>query len=129
MLKVEMNARDALFVSQIVTRNGVLTIGAPTSPFLTNAMMYTFDRAMAEFYHVNELVFTRFVSSRTYGKLDEAFAVIGVAANEFPHAKLAINRSKRVIYPEDFIEKLEDLSSLLRRKFRLEGRGKGRSRR
>lgn len=40
---VELSAQDLHFIRRIVCREGALTIGAPSSPILSNAVMYEFD--------------------------------------------------------------------------------------
>lgn len=44
---VQLTGEDISFVRRIVCRNDSLTIGAPSSPLLTNAMMFDFDEAMS----------------------------------------------------------------------------------
>lgn len=40
---IDLTARDVDFVQRIVCRYGVLTIGAPSSPIISNLVMYEFD--------------------------------------------------------------------------------------
>jgi RNA-directed DNA polymerase len=91
--------RDTTFFKQIVCRAGELTIGAPSSPFLTNAMMLWFDEKVAEYCLANGLLYTRyaddlFLSAFEPGKLQAALGVVREAAGNFPYANLRINEEK-----------------------------------
>jgi RNA-directed DNA polymerase len=91
--------KDTSFFVQIVCRAGELTIGAPSSPFLTNSMMLSFDEKVAQYCVENGLIYTRyaddlFVSAHEPGKLQDALAIIRDAARNFPYANLQINEEK-----------------------------------
>ncbi|UNU42409.1 RNA-directed DNA polymerase [Sphingopyxis sp. YF1] len=90
---------DLKFITDIITRNGRLTIGSPSSPFITNAMMYSFDEEVSLFCDASGLVYTRyaddiFVSSHNPGNLAQAYDFLCSAANKFPYANLSINHNK-----------------------------------
>lgn len=90
---------DLAFIRLIVCRHDALTIGAPTSPGLTNAMMFGFDTELAEWSAARELVYTRyaddlFVSATVPGALAEVEAKATVLAAAFPYADLELNREK-----------------------------------
>lgn len=51
---------DIDFVTRISCRYGRLVIGAPSSPKITNAMMYDFDSAATEIAESYNIVFTRY---------------------------------------------------------------------
>ncbi|MCO8146862.1 retron St85 family RNA-directed DNA polymerase [Rhodovulum tesquicola] len=96
---IELSERDLEFVGNIVCRNGKLTIGAPSSPAITNAMMFEFDRRMHEECHARGLVYTRyaddlFVSSFEPGQLDGIEKVIVKSKRGIHHLRLRLNHQK-----------------------------------
>lgn len=96
---VALSPRDIDFIAKIVTRNGALTIGAPTSPKLTNAMMFEFDTSLDVWCREKGLIYTRyaddiFVSSRKRDQLQEVRSKIVAICRTFPYAKLRINNDK-----------------------------------
>ena len=56
----ELTRADLDFCSAIVTRRGVLTIGAPSSPAVTNALMHPFDVKMENWCNRRGRVYTRY---------------------------------------------------------------------
>lgn len=96
---IELSERDLEFIGNIVCRNGKLTIGAPSSPAITNAMMFEFDRRMHEECNAKGLVYTRyaddlFVSSYEPGQLDGLEKVIVQNKRGIPHIRLRLNHQK-----------------------------------
>ena len=100
-LSLALSPQDIKFVSRIVCRNGRLTIGAPTSPALTNAMMYDFDCAASEWCNSKDLIFSRyaddiFISSNNPNCLNEALDYIRAEIDKFSFANLKLNAGKTV---------------------------------
>ena len=96
---IELSERDLEFIGNIVCRNGRLTIGAPSSPAITNAMMFEFDRRMHEDCHAKGLVYTRyaddlFVSSFEPGMLDGLATAIVKNKRGIPYLRLRLNHQK-----------------------------------
>lgn len=96
---VELSERDLEFVGNIVCRNGRLTIGAPSSPAITNAMMFEFDRRMHDECHAKGLVYTRyaddlFISSFEPRQLDRMDKVILNSKRGIPHLRIRLNHQK-----------------------------------
>jgi len=94
-----LSARDISFVSRVVCRNGRLTIGAPSSPKITNVMMFPFDDAMQNWCSERRFIYTRyaddiFVSTHAANKLKLALSELERLAAEFPFASLTINTRK-----------------------------------
>lgn len=90
---------DINFILDIVCRFDRLTIGAPSSPILTNAMMYDFDLRMTEWCQERALVYTRyaddiFVSAKRKNSLGEIQDVVTGLIAEIPHLDLEINVKK-----------------------------------
>ncbi|MDO5620835.1 MAG: retron St85 family RNA-directed DNA polymerase [Paracoccus sp. (in: a-proteobacteria)] len=99
VIGIELSERDLKFIGNIVCRNGRLTIGAPSSPAITNAMMFEFDRRMHEECHAKGLVYTRyaddlFVSSFEPERLDGIEKVIVNNKRGIPHLRLRLNHQK-----------------------------------
>lgn len=91
--------RDIEFCVSIFCRNGALTIGAPSSPALSNVMMYWFDVKMESYCRERELLYTRyaddiFISSRKPNMLGHALDAVKRTAVEFPYADLKVNEAK-----------------------------------
>ena len=94
-----LSVEDLAFVRRIVCRHDVLTIGAPTSPGLTNAMMFEFDTAFADWCASKGLIYTRyaddlFISASIPDALADVEAKAAELAAAFSYAKLTLNREK-----------------------------------
>ena len=87
---------DIGFVCSIASRNGSLTVGSPSSPVITNVMMYDFDKLISDLAGRKQLVYTRyaddlFVSTRQPNALNGISAEIENISQEYEHAVLRIN--------------------------------------
>lgn len=76
-----------------------LSIGAPTSPFLSNILMYEFDKILDKFSIRNNLVYTRYADDITIssnGFLDRELVIseIEKALSSIKYPKININRKK-----------------------------------
>jgi retron-type reverse transcriptase len=90
---------DIEFLGSILCRFGRLTIGAPSSPAITNAMMFSFDQKMFEHCTAKGLIYTRyaddiFVSAHEPDKLVNIETRIAEAKRNISHLKLRLNRQK-----------------------------------
>lgn len=99
VLGMEVSDQDLDFVVSIVCRHGRLTIGAPSSPAITNAMMFEFDQRMHQECEKRGLIFTRyaddiFVSSGEAGQLESVGQIIAKCKRGIPHLSLRLNQSK-----------------------------------
>lgn len=56
----EVTDEDIEFMRRIVCRHGVLTIGAPTSPLLSNAIMFEFDETWSRRANAAQITYTRY---------------------------------------------------------------------
>lgn len=97
--KMELSEEDIKFSALIVSRNGELTIGAPSSPILTNAMMFGFDTMMDKYCRKSNLVYTRyaddiFVSSFSQNCLADALEHASEISGGYDFADLVINKEK-----------------------------------
>jgi len=90
---------EVLLIDKFVTRYGSLTIGAPTSPILTNLMMYSFDDEMSHWCIGNDMVYSRyaddvFISCSAANQLGGALVKLREVAKQFPYADLKVNEKK-----------------------------------
>lgn len=110
-LGIDLTQRDLDFVGNIVCRHGRLTIGAPSSPTITNAMMFDFDRRMYEACQNRGLIFTRyaddiFVSSFEPGKLNGLESLIVQSKRGIPHLRLKLNHQKTAYLSKKYSRKV-----------------------
>jgi hypothetical protein len=96
---LELDKQDLDFVCKIVCRKGGLTIGAPSSPEITNAMMFDFDKALSAYCGEHRLVYTRyaddiFISSYDTGQLTGLENVIQTIKRDISYLHLRLNRRK-----------------------------------
>lgn len=95
----ELTTQDIEFCTAIVSRRGALTIGAPSSPAVTNALMYSFDVEVAKWCAAQGLVYTRYaddinISSFGPGKLSDVEHFIRGVSARFTYGNLRINEEK-----------------------------------
>jgi RNA-directed DNA polymerase len=91
--------QSLLLATQLVSRNGRLTIGAPSSPSITNAMMYSVDTEIALWCDSRELIYSRyaddmFISSSKTNALSEVPEFIRYVLSNYKYSKLLINDKK-----------------------------------
>lgn len=96
---IDLTEEDVDFVCAIVSRHGRLTIGAPSSPILTNAMMYDFDAALEKRCAADGLIYTRyaddvFVSATRPNVLSEIAEEIEDLASKQRFMRLRISARK-----------------------------------
>lgn len=99
LLNLSLSDEDIEFIKNIVCRYGKLTIGAPSSPIITNVMMYDFDEKVSAFCRDKNLVYTRyaddiFISSYKPKELQNLERIIVKSQREVPHLKLRMNNKK-----------------------------------
>lgn len=107
----DLDEDDIRFVGNIVCRKGRITIGAPSSPAITNAMMFGFDRHLFDFCQPRGLVYTRyaddlFISASEPGKLTNLEPRILKAKREVPHLSLRLNRKKTAYLSKKFARRV-----------------------
>ncbi|WP_321363038.1 retron St85 family RNA-directed DNA polymerase [uncultured Celeribacter sp.] len=96
-----LSDEDADFIGCIVCRYDRLTIGAPSSPSITNAMMFPFDQLLFDYCAKRNLVYTRyaddiFISSYAPDQLLNLEARIAETKRQIPHLSIRLNRQKTV---------------------------------
>lgn len=92
---------DIEFLVKIFCRNGQLTIGAPSSPSLTNAMMYKFDEFISDFCLSNDVIYTRYADDMFFScsvaeKLDALQGVVESHVATLEQPRLQLNASKTI---------------------------------
>lgn len=97
--KLGLSLADIEFVCAIATRHGRLTVGSPSSPVITNVIMYDFDKLISDLAEGNQLVYTRyaddlFVSARGPNALKGVAAEIESISQNYEYVSLRINHSK-----------------------------------
>lgn len=110
-LGIALTERDLDFVGNIVCRNGRLTIGAPSSPAITNAMMFEFDKRMYDACRRRDLIFTRyaddiFISSFEPRKLEGVADLIIQSKRSIPYLRLRLNHQKTAYLSKKFSRKI-----------------------
>ena len=65
-LLVDLAEQDIDTVLNIVCRNGQLTIGAPSSPAISNAILYTFDEIISENCRPQGVFYTRYADDISF---------------------------------------------------------------
>ena len=94
-----LTGEDIEFITAITTRYGVITIGAPSSPSITNAIMYEFDELVSLMAKETKAVYSRyaddlFISSKEPGVLNEMFRQVTSAVETFSRVNLKVNHRK-----------------------------------
>lgn len=96
---VVLTTEDTEFIGNVICRYGKLTIGAPSSPAITNAMMFSFDQQMFQYCGSKGLVYTRyaddlFVSANEPDLLKNLETKIAEFKRNLPHLSIRLNRKK-----------------------------------
>lgn len=76
-----------------------LSIGAPTSPLISNALMFEFDNIMSSYANINGLIYTRYaddITLSTMGHLDKDAVILQVNAtlHNMNYPSLKLNNAK-----------------------------------
>lgn len=113
MGELNLNEDDIDFMVNVVTRNDALTIGAPSSPSLTNALMKSFDDYVVRRIKKG-IVYSRyaddlFFSTKEAGVLADCIGIVRAAADEFSYGKLVINSRKTTFLSRKYRRKITGL--------------------
>jgi RNA-directed DNA polymerase len=97
----KLSPHERGFVSDIVCRSGHLTIGAPSSPAISNAILYKFDVAISSVCKMNGVLYTRyaddlFFSTKVPNQLKIIQKEVRKALASIPYPRLKINEDKTV---------------------------------
>ncbi|WP_426345491.1 retron St85 family RNA-directed DNA polymerase [Alcaligenes sp. HNGD-HTN06] len=98
---------NALFFRSTRRSRLRLSIGAPSSPFISNFIMNKFDEKMAEYCQQRNISYTRYADDLTFtcrekGILFDVPAVVKKLSWEHCHRKIRVNSSKTVFSSKAF---------------------------
>jgi RNA-directed DNA polymerase len=97
----KLDHEDITFCLDFFCRYDSLAVGAPSSPHLTNVLMYQIDELILEYCKPNNLIYTRyaddmFISSYVASNLHEIESRIVDVIEMYPYAKLKLNSEKTI---------------------------------
>lgn len=78
-----------------------LSIGAPSSPLLSNVMLYAFDKKIVQLCRVNKITYTRYADDLAFSTnkkdvLSEIVKQVQVVCDELEYPQLVVNQKKTV---------------------------------
>jgi RNA-directed DNA polymerase len=93
---------DLAFIRAVVCRRNELPIGAPSSPILSNAVMYDFDLKWANWCQENDVTYSRYADDLCFSTkrakiLDKVLDLLHRDLEERVSPKLRINEKKTVL--------------------------------
>lgn len=96
-----LTENDINTILHIVCKHGTLTIGAPSSPILSNAILFDFDCFVADLCQANQVAYTRyaddlFLSTNQPNKLADILEAIRADIRNRASPRLTINENKTV---------------------------------
>lgn len=96
---IAIDENDVEFMAKILCKNDNIVIGAPSSPKITNAMMFDFDEHVESICKNHNVVYTRYaddlyISSNSKKDLQTAESVIKLYVQGLDAPKLQINEAK-----------------------------------
>lgn len=79
----------------------VMSIGAPSSPAVSNTLMYDFDNTLSKYCNEHDIVYSRYaddlaLSTSTPKVLNNAFEYVQKLCRELPYPRLKLNDEKTV---------------------------------
>lgn len=103
----KMSAEDARVISLLVCWRDkakgklCLSIGAPSSPHLSNVMLYAFDKKIVQICRKHKIAYTRYADDLAFSTnkkevLSEIARQVQVVCNELEYPQIAINHKKTV---------------------------------
>jgi RNA-directed DNA polymerase len=97
----KLSEEDIAFIKQVVCKNGRLTIGAPTSPSISNIVMKEFDGHWSNRSTEMGITYTRYADDLCFscsvpGILKEVFFQLKQHLNEMQSPRLTLNETKTV---------------------------------
>lgn len=89
-------------VTKLTTNNNTLPIGFPTSPQLSNGLLFEFDNALESFCQSRSLIYTRYsddiiISSKEKSQLIDLKDIVQQKLHEFASKELFLNEEKTYI--------------------------------
>ena len=95
----ELDADDVQLISNTVTRKGAIVIGAPSSPIISNQIMYEFDVAVHQYCAERGVSYSRYAddmyfSTRVPNTLSEIHNKVIRVISDLAYPRLSLNREK-----------------------------------
>lgn len=92
----------------------ILAIGAPSSPWLSNSILYDFDTALSEYCFANGIIYTRYaddlaLSTNTPRVLENALEYVRHLLENLAYPRVSINDEKTVFTSKKFNRTLTGL--------------------
>ena len=111
---LELTPADIHFVTSIVCCKGALAIGAPSSPSLSNAIMFDFDQYWSKRCSEMNVTYTRYAddsyfSTRNPNVLSDLLKSVEAYLSNQPFPKLRINHEKTVFTSRKRLRKVTGL--------------------
>lgn len=99
--ELNISSRDISDIISIVCLNRYLTIGAPSSPIISNAILYDFDCRVSEYCEKHKFKYTRYADDLTFSsdeqdKLHLAVDFVRALIKKIDNPTLTINERKVV---------------------------------
>ena len=96
-----VSEKDRGIICSIVCKNGCLTIGAPSSPIITNAILYNFDTLCLKKAKKKNVIYSRYsddiyFSTNKQGVLEEIYEEVKNDLKRLKSPNISINDSKTV---------------------------------
>lgn len=108
---LNMTEEDVLFAAQVVTKDRHLVIGAPTSPALTNTMLYNFDETIHDYSQSKGLTYTRyaddlFFSGMNFNSLKDVEVDVTHISASYHYGNLTVNAEKTAYLSRKYSRKI-----------------------
>ncbi|WP_275270889.1 retron St85 family RNA-directed DNA polymerase [Limnobacter sp. P1] len=92
----------ALTWSEQRSRDLCVCIGAPSSPFISNSIMYDFDMHLQEFCSKNDLTYSRYADDLTFSSpstisKDQILGLVELSLQKIDYPNIKINHNKTVL--------------------------------
>lgn len=86
-------------ITEIYPDDFRLSIGAPSSPTISNIMLYEFDKKISDLTEKNNIIYTRYADDLTFSSLkkenlEKVQEYIQIVLNDIPYLHLKINNQK-----------------------------------
>lgn len=96
-----LSKRDIQIIAKLVCRNGNLTIGAPSSPILSNAILFQFDESVSRLCRKSGVLYSRYADDLYFSTnkadiLNSVYEYVDVLIKEMKTPRIRINRDKTV---------------------------------
>ncbi len=100
-LQFQLSAEDLSIVARVVCKGDRLTIGAPSSPVLSNAVLYGFDVRASQIAATYQATYTRYADDLYFSTdapdvLSRVLEEVRNALNDLPFPQVFINEEKTI---------------------------------